>query len=486
MKITFVYPDIATLTPRPWTGRYYYGIGYLSAYLKAAGHTTSLIHLIRQPIEKEDVLARIRAEAPDLVAFSVTTHSFPDAASIAGWMREAGISTPTICGGVHATLNPEAVARTAGIDYACVGEGEEALAELCTRLVEGGDTTSIANIWSCRDGAVHRNEPRPLVGNLDVLPFPDREIFDYPRLYHQQEGEGEIIMSRGCPYLCTYCCNQALNKAATKGKDYVRFRTVDSVIAEIRELVRRYPFVRFIQFDDDLPFVRLDWTREFSEKYRRHIGLPFRFNLRPNVANRVQLQLLKEANAQEVKIGLESGNDEVRNGVLKRNLTAQQILDAFGTCRQLGIRTFSLNMVGLPHETPRAALDTIKMNARAKADICQVSIFHPYKGTPLYRECVEAKFLTDKKVPDFFSDTVLEMPGITSHQILFYRRYFRFMVYLYRGLYSLPPAPGKALVGVIDRLLVSKGIVRALRSLLDPIASAKRKVSMMWPARSVS
>lgn len=476
MKITFVYSDIATRTPGPWPGRYYHGIGYLSAFLKQAGHHTSLVHLVRHPISRERILAQLRAEAPDLVAFSSTSNAFPNVAAIAGWMREAGLGLPTVCGGVHPTLNPQEAVETPGIDYVCVGEGEEALLELCTRLEEGRDPTEIANIWTCHNGKVYQNAPRPLIRDLDSLPFPDREIFDYLHLYHQQRKEGEVIISRGCPYPCAYCCNQALHKAITRGKDYVRFRSVDIVIAEIQDMLRRYPFIHFLQFDDDLPFVKLEWTREFAEKYRQSIGLPFTFNVRPNLASRTQLELLKEANGCEVRLGLESGNEEIMNRVLNRNLTLDQVRQAFSICRDLGFRTVSYNMVGLPRETSRAVLDTIKLNAQLKTDICIATIFHPYKGTPLYDLCSREGFLTDKKVPDVFFDTILNLDTITHNQILFFHRYFRWLVLFYRGLYGLPGIIGKPLLALSDTLLAANGVARSLRYFLDPLARIKRKI----------
>lgn len=476
MKITFVYVDIATRTPKPWTGCYYSGIGSLSAFLKKAKHHTSLIHLVRHPISRDEILASLRAEAPDLVAFSATTHAFPQITAIASWMREAGLMYPTVCGGVHPTLNPQEVMQIKGIDYVCVGEGEEALLELCTHLKEGHDPTGIANIWTRHNGKTYRNNPRPLISNLDSLPFPDRDIFDYPHLYHQQEGQAEVIMARGCPFLCAYCCNEALRKAITQGKDYMRFRSVDNVIAEIKDMLKRYPFIRSIQFDDDLPFVSLEWTREFAEKYRKSINLPFCFNLRPNLANRTKLELLKEANCCEVKIGLESGNEDIMNRVLRRNLTTAQIRKAFGICRDLKIRTWSFNMVGLPYETPCAALDTIKFNAQIKSNVFQVSIFHPYKGTPLYDLCLKERFLTDKKLTDYFSESSLKLNTITSIQILFFHRYFRFLVYFYRGLYGLPGILRKPLLALSDQLLASDGVARSLCHILDPLARIKRKI----------
>ena len=122
MKVTFVYPDFfqyadGTFMPE---GRIYLGVAYLSAVLKREGHETSLVHIVEPP-DREWLVERIMDESPDLVGFSSTTHMFRHVAKWAGWLRECG-DVATVCGGVHATIAPEEVARTTGIDIACRGE----------------------------------------------------------------------------------------------------------------------------------------------------------------------------------------------------------------------------------------------------------------------------------------------------------------------------------------------------------------------------
>ena len=91
----------------------------------------------------------------------------------------------------------------------CVGEGEYAIVELCKKLKDEKDFTQIENIWAKSKNKIFKNPLRPLV-NLDELPFPDREIFDYKALELEKNGWGSFMATRGCPYTCTYCCNHAL------------------------------------------------------------------------------------------------------------------------------------------------------------------------------------------------------------------------------------------------------------------------------------
>jgi radical SAM superfamily enzyme YgiQ (UPF0313 family) len=207
LKVTFLYPDFFSYDEERFLpeGRIYLGIGYLSAYLKREGHSTSLIHLVRPP-QRDELLARIAEQSPDLVAVSSTTHMFPHVREWLEWIKsESDIFA--ICGGAHATIDPQGALAEAPLDAVCLGEGEEALAELCSTLEEGKDPSRIASLWVRKGGEIRRNQVRPLVEDLDTLPLPDRDIFDPDNFCQQQHERGTLMASRGCPYSCTYCSN---------------------------------------------------------------------------------------------------------------------------------------------------------------------------------------------------------------------------------------------------------------------------------------
>ena len=210
MKVLFIYPDI--LLHRPdWPGYFYTGISSLAAVLKNEGHTVSLLHVTRC-IAKSELIERVRNETPDLLGFSSSSPMFPFVREFASWLAESEMEVATICGGIHPTIAPEEAINTQGIDMICRGEGEAALSELCRRLERNEDISNIRNLWIKRNGQIIRNPLRPIMDDLDKLPFPDRGIFDYENLYGEREGRLSFLASRGCPYDCTYCCNHLIRK----------------------------------------------------------------------------------------------------------------------------------------------------------------------------------------------------------------------------------------------------------------------------------
>ncbi|TAK35121.1 MAG: B12-binding domain-containing radical SAM protein [Chloroflexota bacterium] len=437
MKITFVYPDFLSTHPG-FRGAYYTGIGSLSACLKERGHATSLIHVTRSPLDSTSFLQTVQEHKPDLLAFSATTNTFPQVVRMATWLRSAGVRIPTICGGIHTTLCPDEAIVVDGLDFVCIGEGEKPLVDLCDRLEAGQDPYTVPGIWAKTSETIHRNPARTDYLDLDSLPFPDRDIFDYPNLWHERQGKAVVMASRGCPYRCTYCCNHALREAYGDGSRYVRFRSLDKVIAEIRSIVDRHPFIHKIHFDDDILFLNKRWAQEFARRYREEIGLPYCCNLRPDLASQEVVDLLASSGCEEVRIGLESGNDQIRNSLLDRKLDRDQIVSAIRRCRSLGIKVRTFNMVGLPTETASDVLDTVRMNASAGASHVQCTIFYPYEQTRLYDLCEKEGLLTGKSLSDYFSDTVLALDTMNRNQVIMFYELFPLLVWLYKGIYALP------------------------------------------------
>ena len=468
MKITFVYYDAIKPGHRTWRGMYNFGIASLSAVLKKEGFETSLIH-IWQPVERREYERLIREEGPDIVAFSVTTNIFPNAREIAGWTKGV-VDAPVVFGGVHAILDPESVLADSSIDAVCTGEGEWALLEFARCLSGNGRSGRyIKNMWIKEGGIVHRND-RYLIPDLDSLPFPDKEIFDYERIYREVERRGLFIASRGCPYTCAYCCNRSIREALgyTPG-GYVRFKTVDYIIAEIKDEILRYPFVERIHFEDDILPIDRVWFGEFIETYRREIGLPFDCNLMPAMATKEIVDLLKRGGCDKVLIGIESGNDYVRREVMNRAVSTDKIREAFSLVREAGMVSYAFNMVGLPGEDAGMMLDTLKLNAEISPDQNQVMIFYPYPGTLLYRKCEEEGLLTERNLPSYEVDTVLNYGRSHRARIIFLRHYWSILQRVYERVFMLPGKASRIAVAVFDGLLTSRLTALALFPLMNKL-----------------
>ena len=459
MRITFVYPDL--IGSADYGGIYYLGIGILSSVLEQAGYQTSLVH-VTQPTGGEAVARQIRQEAPDLIAFSSTTPMFSVVQSWARQVKKLMPRVPIVVGGVHAILHAEEVISVPEIDYVCTGEGEDALLELCRAIEQGADTSAIANIWSKKNGHIIRTAMRPIITDLDRIPFADRQLFNYRNLMEAREEMFFVMASRGCPYSCPYCCAESLRKIMAGKHSWVRFRSVDNVIAEIQAVLAVFPGAKFIGFYDDVLALDKEWFAEFSVQYKQRVGVPFRCNMRANLMTEEIVRLMHEAGCRRVILGVESGNEFVRNTILKRGMSEDVLLAAAQRCKRYGMELVTNNMIGLPGESARAVLDTVKINARMDVDFTYTSIFYPFPKTALYSVSASQGLLTDRVITDFVEGSTLNFDRLTITRIVFVRNFFRPLMNLYKAVYRFHGKTAAMLERALDWLLTVPVIIATL------------------------
>ncbi len=469
MRVLFVYP---VPPPRLQVLRYQQGIGSMSAVLKQAGHQTDL--LIQHEFVPDDLGEAVRRFNPGLVAISATSGLFPLAREIArAAARDHGL--PVIMGGVHPTLLPEESINAEGVFAICRGEGEYPLLELCDALDRGADPTAIRNLWVRRGDRVWRNKLRPLIADLDALPFPDRELFHFGGLLNTF-AEAEFMGSRGCPYRCTYCVNHALIELYRGKGPYVRFRSVDNLLAEIGQVAARYPQTGILGFHDDTFTLDRRWLREFAGKYPARFAYPFWCNATAGSLTQETVDLLSQAGCEEVRIGIESGDDFIRREVLDKQVSREEIVGAFDRLHRAGINTYAFNMIGLPGETPATIEETVRINADARSDQMFLSVFQPYPGTRAYDLCLEKGWCTGKSLPSYFADDyVLAQPTITRAQVLFYKEIFRDLVRhpllapLIKAMHRIPVSRSKSLYNAWRRVIAK---ARQAAEIIRPPRSA--------------
>lgn len=476
MKVTFVYPDFFEYADGSYfpEARVHLGIATISAQLKAAGHDVDLIHPVK-PVERDEFVGDLQARAPDVLAFSATTMMYPKVRRYAAWAKEERPDLTTICGGVHAMLDPtDIVPGTDHVDFAVRGEGDHVMCELLDAL-DHGDPAAVDNVWTRRGGEVVRNPVRDLIEDLDSLPFADRDLFDDANLCEDQRERGTILASRGCPYNCTYCSNHIQRTQYANKKKYVRFRSVDHVLAELAQLRERTPSMRYVRFDDDILTWDEDWFGEFCDRYPREVGLPFVCNAFVNLLDERVIAMFAEAGCELMAMGIESGNPWLRGKILHRHMTNDDIIDVYRTCREHGIKTVSTNMVALPHESVDMILDTVKVNARAAPDTMQVSVFYPFPNTHMYDICVEEGYLTDGHRDSFFCDSVLSLPHYDAPEVKAARENVHLLTSLYARAYGLPRHLSEATVRGLDSLFLSERLPRRLRmAALDRLLARER------------
>ncbi len=312
-----------------------------------------------------DLIARIR---PDVVAMSVWSTYYQLAARLSRRIKASG-NPVVIWGGIHPQTNPEQ--SLAHCDLVARSEGEYVLAELTDRIGRGEPLTDIHGTWAKRDGEIVRNPPRLLIPDLDVLPAADltsdnkyylgKDAWRDVAAWDRKAVAYDIMMVRGCPFECTFCIHN-YTRTATKGLgSYVRRRSVDHVMAELRKAVAERPALRAIAFSDDIFAPPRPWLEEFCARYKAEIGLPFVAYSFPGMVDERRIALMRDAGLWVTTMGIQSGSERIRRDCYERETTQAQIIEACHVLRRHGV-TRNLDFIGdNPYETDADREETIDL-----------------------------------------------------------------------------------------------------------------------------
>lgn len=406
------------------------GISYISALLKEHGHATRLVVLESRggAAEFPLVTERLCAFEPTLVCHTAVATQYPFIIRVAEHVRALRPNLPQLIGGVHVSLNPEQALHD-GFDAVCIGEGEHPTLELAAALDAGQVPTGIANLWLRRGGEVERNATRPFVRPLDSLPPPDRHLWD-EWLDHTRPPVHTVLLGRGCPYQCAYCCNHALKKLAAG--PYVRMRTPEAVVREIESLAAPPDAEQSMYLEVETFMLDSDWTESFCDRlaaFNAQRRRPIRFGANVRVTPHVEVErffaAFARANIRSVNIGLESGSERIRRDVLRRYYSNEDVLRTVRAARAHGMQVALYNLIGLPGETWRDFLETARMNRLCRPDAHRTSIFYPYPGTALHGVCQTQGLLgaglpTDRER----KQAALDLPGFSLRKIQECHDYF--------------------------------------------------------------
>jgi radical SAM superfamily enzyme YgiQ (UPF0313 family) len=302
MKILFVANHIAFIEPL--------GMMTISALAKKRGHQTFLGILSR-----EDVIQKAREIQPDMVCYSVTTGEEESYLKFNQKLKAEMPKIFSLMGGMHPTFFPKIV-NEGGLDAICVGEGDEAFPELLEKMEKGESAKGIKNIL-LRGEDYAKLELHPFFQNLDASPFPDRELIYGNKNTDMAEFPIKSFMrSRGCAFSCTYCFNKSYRELYHNQTPYVRSRSVENLIAEIKEVKDKYRLTFVKLYDDIFTYQADEWLEKFAKLYKQEINLPFQCLLRINLVTEDMVKLLKEAGCVSVSVSIEAGNPEAREKIL--------------------------------------------------------------------------------------------------------------------------------------------------------------------------
>ncbi len=359
-----------------------FGPMFISAVLKKNGYSCDLILVS----EEKDLISAVLEKSPKMISFPTITGEHKWVLDTAKEIKKKNKDILILLGGPHPTYYPEETILEEGVDIIALGEAEYAILELVKSLNNKKEIENIKNLWIKKDGKIYRNEIRPLVEDLDNLPFPDRKIY-YKYDFLKKASVKQFLTGRGCPYSCTFCANNLLRRIYQGKGRYLRRRSPDNVISEMKQVREKYGMKTLSFTDDNFVSDRL-WLDEFLPQYKKEINLPFMCNVTANLVTEDLIKKLKSTGCYGVSMGVESGNEKLREKVLGKHITNKQILEAGRIIKKYNLILKTYNILCLPGETLEAAWETVMLNAKIKPDHTSCSLLQPY---PLYQITEYAK-----------------------------------------------------------------------------------------------
>jgi hopanoid biosynthesis associated radical SAM protein HpnJ len=329
--------------------------------------------------------------------------------------------------GPHTTVLPEETLKASEVlDFVTRDEFDYTIKE----IAEGRPFSEVKGISYRKDGQIVHNPARPVIQNMDELPFVvdvykrDLRVEDYTIGYLLYPYLS-IYSGRGCPSHCTFC----LWPQTISGHQY-RTRSPENVAEEINLARQYFPQVKEFFFDDDTFTADVPRALAVAEKMAQ-LGVTWSCSSKANL-DYDALKGLKERRLRLLMVGYESGNQEILNNI-KKGIRLDKAREFTANCKKLGIKIHGTFVLGLPQETPETIEKTIRFACEIDPDTIQVSLAAPYPGTELYQQAKERGWFSQKKDgfvgDDGTQSCVLEYPGMPATRIFeelerFYRRFY--------------------------------------------------------------
>lgn len=358
------------------------GTLYVAAFIKQAGYKVDFLN--GAFITNQQIMAQLTALKPDVVGLYSTTFGWDRAMKAAKEIKKINPETVIVVGGPYAIAVQEVcLEKCPDIDIVVTGEGELTMVEILDRLTHGQDLLGVEGALYRENGKIIKNPPRPLITDLDSLPFPARELlgdadrYVPPPATYRRRPVAVLMTSRGCNRKCLYCFQ--IDKTRKSG---IRYRSIDNVMAEIELVLRQgYKEIKFL--DDTLA---ADYDRAMTiakEIKKRKLDFTWFVSACVNQVDKELLQAFKDAGCWAILFGAESGVQKNLNAIHK-GITVQQIETAVKTAKEVGITVYTPFLFGIPGQTFEDGLKTIEFVCRINPDIANFHSITPFPGTELY------------------------------------------------------------------------------------------------------
>lgn len=357
------------------------GLQYVAAVLRDAGHEILFLEgYFYSNAEMARRAAEFGAQAAGLYIISIL---WDNAKPLLEELRRLNPSIFTFIGGHGATALPlELLGQSPHLDAVVVGEGEVTTVEMIDRVARGLSLEGVRGVvWRGPDGEPVVNDPRPIIDDIDSLPFPAVDLSEMEKYFPSFEQVStlpvmQMLASRGCTGGCLYCYKMY-------GKR-IRLRDPVRVVDEIEYYMREYG-VREIKFWDEHFTYSHDHVYRFcSEIARRGVRIRWWCSCRADAVDPKVLRAMAAAGCWCINFGVESGVQKNLDTLLKRE-RLERIRLAVRMAHAAGIKTHTTYIFGIPGETPEEGLETIRFARSLGSFTVEFFPITPFPGTPLYK-----------------------------------------------------------------------------------------------------
>lgn len=374
---------------------------YLASSLEKDSYSVEIIDDDLLQMGYQDVSQLAGKMNPKMVGVTATTSTINSGLKYLEKIKNILPNVLTVIGGPHATFMPYEILKDSDtVDVVIKGEGEKTMVELADYVDEGLDLLNVRGIIfrDQKTGNLKSTPPRPLIKDLDSLPFPARHLVPFKSYDVTKEQSGGIITSRGCVYSCSYCSSSLI-----MGKKF-RSRSPENVVDEIEELMDKYQ-IRDIGFMDDTFMLNKKRASNIADEIKaRDLDLSFVASSRVDRVDQSLLDNLKSSGMKTIYYGVESGSQRILD-LMKKGITLKNAEDAVKIAKNAGLQILTSFILGYPGETEEDMNRTIDFSTKLDADYCQYSILTPFPGTSIYNELLKNRLIDND---DWHEYTVLK------------------------------------------------------------------------------
>ncbi len=463
VEVLFINPNYLSATKPAEAIAPPLGLCYIASYVRSKGVKVDLVDCTPLNISDSNLKLIINRLKPKIVCLTASTPTYTFALNCSKLIKSVNPDIKVVLGGLHATSLPDQCLKNTALDIAVIGEGEETLFDLVNEFRKDNlNLNSVKGIAYRSNGEIIRTEPRPLIENLDELPFPARDLLPMDKYrvsikWCYRTPLATMFTARGCPFQCIFCDSHTIFGRKT------RFRSAENIIAEIKELVEKFGVKEILFYDDTFTLDMNRANKICDLLIENKIDLTWCCLSRVNRVDYELLKKMKKAGCHMISYGLETGSEKMLK-VINKGSTLEQAEKAIALTKKANIECNGSFVFGLPGETRETMLQTIKWVKKVNPTYAIFFRAIPFPGTDLHKYLEENKLYNKDNSWDnyliAFTTPLYKIPSIGSEEFqkLMRRAWFEFY---------LRPLKILSILSKATSIYRIKGYTRALKTYIN-------------------